>query len=312
MRVFERAGERWEIDVADARIVARRFERAVLVEDATTAHGSALRAKWEADRFCTRLAAQGFARVAGGAAPLGQTELEAALRANPDDADVYLVYADWLSDRGDDWGQLIAIQHALATLPRVGAAGRHDELSREETLLRFRLAGRLWGTLGETVYDESTQRYWCDLIDATWERGFLRGVQIRRLEADAFLRVVAGLHGLPIAAVLREIVLFDEAWPNASIDAFAARRWSALRRLEIGGRFDLQRLLPVLATSPLDTLVLESVELTTADIDALARMKLHELRITGSMPDDARARLPDAAEIVTVIPVTSVTWTDDD
>ena len=304
VRVFERADERWEIDVADARLIARRFDAGVLVDDATHAHGSALRAKWEADRFSSRLLADGFSRAAGDAA-LGQADLVAALRANPGDADNYLVYADWLSEHGDDWGQLITVQHALASLPRFGATAKRDELSRVEDELQFRLAGRLWGALGETVYDEARQRYWCDLVDATWERGFLRAVTLRGLAEDVFVRIVDVLHALPAAVVLREITLVDREWSTASIDAFVSRPWPALRKLVVSGQVDVQRVLPVLAASPIESLGLQDTSFTPADIDALARLRLQTLEITGSMPADARAKLRDAADVVTVIAVSS-------
>jgi uncharacterized protein (TIGR02996 family) len=44
-------------------------------------------------------------------------ELAAAIRATPDDPAPYLVYADWLSDRGDPRGQLITIDHQLELTP---------------------------------------------------------------------------------------------------------------------------------------------------------------------------------------------------
>jgi len=42
-------------------------------------------------------------------------ELEAHLRANAGDWDAWLVYSDWLSERGDCRGELIVLEHRLAT-----------------------------------------------------------------------------------------------------------------------------------------------------------------------------------------------------
>ena len=39
--------------------------------------------------------------------------LEEQLLAAPDDDALKLIYADWLQERGDDWGELIALQHQL-------------------------------------------------------------------------------------------------------------------------------------------------------------------------------------------------------
>ena len=41
-------------------------------------------------------------------------ELEAAIRANPDDQSVYQVYGDWLQAEGDPLGELVSVQCALA------------------------------------------------------------------------------------------------------------------------------------------------------------------------------------------------------
>jgi uncharacterized protein (TIGR02996 family) len=42
-------------------------------------------------------------------------ELEAMIAEAPDDADRYLVYADWLMQHGDPRGELIIAQHGIAT-----------------------------------------------------------------------------------------------------------------------------------------------------------------------------------------------------
>lgn len=44
-------------------------------------------------------------------------ELEAVIRAAPDDTDGYLVYGDWLQSEGQALGELVTIQHALASKP---------------------------------------------------------------------------------------------------------------------------------------------------------------------------------------------------
>jgi uncharacterized protein (TIGR02996 family) len=43
--------------------------------------------------------------------------LERAVLADPDRADAYLVYGDWLAARGDPRGELVAVQHAVARAP---------------------------------------------------------------------------------------------------------------------------------------------------------------------------------------------------
>ena len=41
-------------------------------------------------------------------------QFEARIRRNPEDLDAWLVYADWLSDRGDERGKHIAVEISLA------------------------------------------------------------------------------------------------------------------------------------------------------------------------------------------------------
>lgn len=78
-----------------------------------------------------------------------QPALLAALTENPDDLETLQIYGDWLAERGDPWGQIVLIQHALETLPRFGHTERRDALQREDLRLRFMHATRLWGALGD-------------------------------------------------------------------------------------------------------------------------------------------------------------------
>jgi uncharacterized protein (TIGR02996 family) len=52
-------------------------------------------------------------KTAGG--PKSNPDLEAAIYADPEDAQAYLVYADWLQEQGDPRGELITLQHAAAS-----------------------------------------------------------------------------------------------------------------------------------------------------------------------------------------------------
>jgi len=83
-------------------------------------------------------------------------ELEAQLRDHPEDVDSHLVYADWLQSRGDPHGELIAIQHALATKPTAA-------LKREQSAWFAR------------HFKKPTR------VELTWTRGFVRELTIKRL-----------------------------------------------------------------------------------------------------------------------------------
>ena len=54
-------------------------------------------------------------------------ELEAVIAADPEAVGPYLVYADWLTEQGEPWGELIALQVALEQAGDRAAL----ELSRE-------------------------------------------------------------------------------------------------------------------------------------------------------------------------------------
>ena len=61
-----------------------------------------------------------------------EAELLAAIAANPDDADTRMVYADWLTGRGDRRGELIMLDHKERTTP--GGLTHPDQLA---SLLRL-------------------------------------------------------------------------------------------------------------------------------------------------------------------------------
>jgi uncharacterized protein (TIGR02996 family) len=277
VRVYERNHERWEIELRDAQVVTRHAVNGV-VEESSTAHASPLRAKWEADKLCSRLGAQGWSRADATDAPLAQADLEAALAANPDDRDAYLVYADWLSERGDDWGQLITIQHAMEQLPRFGSSERRHELARIEAELMFRLGAHLWGTLGETVHDEATQRYLSDLVEATWQCGFLRGVHLGSMRHATFRTIADVLPELPIARLLRSITLVDDEWFADTLERVVVRRWPLLAAFDIGShrtRLDAARVVPILANAPaLTTLTVWNTTNTDVLCQAIARSSI--------------------------------------
>jgi len=228
MRVYVRGAERWEIALDGQKLVERGHAGGEIVREMS----SLATAKWELDRRCRTQVAAGFERVAGSddfAAP-SQEELLDAIRANPDELEIYPVFADYLSDRGDPWGKLIAVQHALAQLPRFGESPHRDALYRESMMLQFVHASRLWGALGETIIDEATQSYAWNLFHPTWWCGFVRSVRIvsgfiQDTPTAQFAMFVGQLARLQIASVLREIELAGSAWPDGTLDSLAQQTW---------------------------------------------------------------------------------------
>ncbi len=105
----------------------------------------------------------------------GEAEFLAAIYADLDDDAVRQVFADWLLDRGDPRGELIALQLAGVQLPR-------------QTILLNR-HGRAWaGALDDAL--EPDRRI--------WERGFLVGGVLRHQPLDLASPAWAMVHTLEL------------------------------------------------------------------------------------------------------------------
>ncbi|HWU86359.1 MAG TPA: TIGR02996 domain-containing protein, partial [Kofleriaceae bacterium] len=156
-----------------------------------------------------------------------RAELEEAILADPDAREAYAVYADWLLERGEPDGELVAIQLALEDAPGDAALqARERELvaAREQELRRL-------------FY----YAVWQEICDPVWRRGVLHAIAVRGGaytddNACAYRELVAD----PIARFLRELtvrpatVIHGEPTPGdaALVEAIAevgAPR--ALRRL---------------------------------------------------------------------------------
>jgi uncharacterized protein (TIGR02996 family) len=143
-------------------------------------------------------------------------ELEARILTNPDDQEVYLVYSDWLSERGDPRGELIAVQRQLAQRPD------DAELeARERALLDAN--GATW--LGELAKLGPKD------LAVAWRWGFIDAVRIgpptdkyETSEID-FPDAIAKLMQLPGIGFLRGLVIgakdFDD-YPTSWSDCIEA------------------------------------------------------------------------------------------
>ncbi|MCX5742900.1 MAG: TIGR02996 domain-containing protein, partial [Proteobacteria bacterium] len=100
-------------------------------------------------------------------------DLEAAIAAEPGAIAPYLVYGDWLQERGDPRGPLIAIQAARRAAP--------DDASLRQAEAAH-LAANAWALLGELAVDTRAHDGEHDAKQLTWHLGFIRA---------AFLRYVA-------------------------------------------------------------------------------------------------------------------------
>jgi uncharacterized protein (TIGR02996 family) len=106
-------------------------------------------------------------------------ELEARLACDPEDVDAYLVYADWLSERGDPRGDLIVLQ---------------DRIQRADDVLAKHRAAFL-GPL-----ERVPKKAWT----IEWDRGFVRKLRLElKAEPEGWATIVPELLAHPSFALLR-------------------------------------------------------------------------------------------------------------
>ncbi len=136
-----------------------------------------------------------------GPAPKSNPELEAAILKDPDNADGYLVYGDWLQSQGDPRGELIALQHAL-----LGAKGSAaSALKKKVSALLSKHRDLLLGTLLPPMLKDET-------LSVQWHLGFLRSARVKApgWGEDPEFEVpeaVALLLAHPSARFLQELVI---------------------------------------------------------------------------------------------------------
>lgn len=132
-------------------------------------------------------------------------QLEAAIAGAPKDRDRYLVYADYLQERGDPRGELIALQDRGATDAR---ARRSAELLLEEK--RDYFLGPIAGH---------------PRVDLSWRLGFLERacLSLDGTERPAAAELVAALLGHPSAKFLQRLEVkmsLDLFLGGATLEAF--------------------------------------------------------------------------------------------
>ncbi|MCW5804236.1 MAG: TIGR02996 domain-containing protein [Deltaproteobacteria bacterium] len=149
--------------------------------------------------------------------------LEAAITHAPEEPGGYLVYADWLQQRGEPRGELIVLQHALAT------GGRDAELRQREAALLDEHPDRLRGPLA--LAGGARVDWWC---------GFVRALDLSYLLASGLGRTL--LAPLFAHASLRFLHRFAGSVGNdTDLAPLAERAPPTLRWLELDGDADRLR-----------------------------------------------------------------------
>jgi len=242
---------------------------------------------------------------------MSEHALLAAIAAAPDDDEPRLVFADWLQQRGDPWGELIVTACEHERRPDPALAARLDELYRARFPAHsFIASDRGFVTAVEAsdvahlVGPEYTLLHDVRLRDActaslrgaaTWpligqitRLGMYRGVTVGHLvslEISQLLRAASALVDLSVMHL--DISRFE------LFDLFELPHAHQLRRLVILGTGDQHLTLDGLAWPPLDELRLAACRLEHDDIrDLFATPVLHgltRLGLAGNPLDDRAA-----------------------
>jgi uncharacterized protein (TIGR02996 family) len=229
------------------------------------------------------------APVAPSPPPDQQVAFEAAIAADPDNRDTYLVYGDWLEQRGDPRGALIAIGTELAKNPTHAKmlAAHRDHLAAHPEIL-----GKLTGCMDM-------------LTDVEWAYGFIRACRVATTQE----RFDDGLREGQIHALVGDVLdyLLDDPGPGRFLQALT------VGMVDFGGN-SYQHAIHALAAAPRPTLrtlyigdfTRDQCELNWATLDGLHALwprvpNLRELTLRGgSMKQLGPISLPRLERFTTI------------
>jgi uncharacterized protein (TIGR02996 family) len=187
--------------------------------------------------------------------------LLSAIAADPDAIENWLVYADWLTDRGDPRGELIVLELAIETkTANEEAIDRHRALLRDESAW---LSPRL-----EAEAHHLGLELW---------RGFIRTASVFGPPDDPPIEeTVAALLADPHACLLRRLEL------EQNVNLLGSSRSTSVRELAI---WAVTRELLLASTFPnLASLELTIVEHLLVDLERIEHPQLAEVRLDGAAP----------------------------
>jgi uncharacterized protein (TIGR02996 family) len=210
--------------------------------------------------------------------------LETAIWANPDDREVWLVYADWLQSQGDPRGEIIAIDIAYE---RASGAER-ARLKRESA--RLYIAHKAYISAG--LEPLKSTLIIPNAHAERWRRGFLEA--LATYDSPAPLMAVAPR--VPACRFLRTLSVDVVSDASRFIDAMLGiDRWPSLRTLRFSGmwrRFSgapqLMPRLPSLKALDIEGPAVRELELSWAGLE---RLRLRPARFPGMHPTGLRLRL---------------------
>jgi uncharacterized protein (TIGR02996 family) len=175
----------WQITLTDNTFTTRWGRIGTDGQEKTQSFDTPAAAQKEYDKLVREKEKKGYELVGDGEGEDGESEdgedgesasnpeLEAAIIANPDNADAYLVYGDWLQRQGDPRGELIALQHAA-----MQASGEEaTKLKQQVSALLKKRKGTLLGDLADAVKEEE--------LKVEWHLGFIRSARVGQKDYDS-------------------------------------------------------------------------------------------------------------------------------
>jgi uncharacterized protein (TIGR02996 family) len=217
---FESRTDFYEITLREKRVEIVTGKRGYSGETETRTFPSVTSAQFfVADRSRERQNAPGFREVSytedydGGQR---DATLEATIASAPADPSSYLVYADWLQQRGEPRGELIVVQHGIAATPK------NKPLRDAQRALFDAHSDRLLGPLalvGEAKVE--------------WFHGFLRSIDLSIWLSAMGRTIMRPLITHPSAQFLHRFS--GDAGNDTDLLPLAEHAPRTLRRLKLGG-----------------------------------------------------------------------------
>ncbi|MCY1014943.1 WGR domain-containing protein [Pyxidicoccus sp. MSG2] len=285
----------WEISLSGTSFTTRWGRIGTDGQEKTQSFSDTATAKKEYDKLVREKEKKGYELVGDGEGDedgdgeagesASNPELEATIFSNPDNADAYLVYGDWLQRQGDPRGELIALQHAALQASGDEAANLKKQIAKH--LKSFKDA--LLGDLADALDEEE--------LKVEWHLGFIRSARVGQKDYDSdrdIAELVKELLAHPSARFIRGLTIgmahFDDE--NDYGDVITALT-EALDGL--GGSKTLQNLFIGDFEFPDDTEISWS---HLHDISALYKLlpDLRSLRLRGGSLELGKVDLPELRE----------------
>jgi len=241
----------WEVNVEGSSVTTTYGRIGTSGQTTVKEHGSASAARKEKAKLIESKTKKGYvlvdpgddAAVAAAAKSASNPELEAAILEDPDNAEAYLVYADWLQTAGDPRGELIALQHQLSQDP-----GNKKLQKAVDNLLEQHGVHFVPKMLGEMLAKEKPKKKdWAyykletGFCAVDWQYGYLRSVVLARADEDdpySLEELIAELFAHPSARFLQELRIgalgiADEYHYGDVVDALVKAKPTSLRSLRL-------------------------------------------------------------------------------